>query len=477
MSQLETVIGLEVHVALATESKLFCGCSTEFGAPPNTHTCPICLGHPGVLPKLNRQAVEYAMKAALALNCDIAADSRFDRKHYFYPDNPTAYQVSQDEKPIGSRGWLEIDVNGETKRIGIMRVHLEEDAGKLIHTDGGTASLVDYNRVGIPLIEIVSEPDIRSPEEAVAYLDKLKAIMQYTEVSDVKMEEGSLRCDANISLREKGATHFGAKAEIKNMNSFRSVHRGLQFEERRQADLLKQGGSVVEETRRFDEATGETVSMREKGEATDYRFFPDPDLAALAIDDDWKARVKHAIPELPDARQKRYIDAYGLSSYDAGVITASKDLADFFEACLEHTSDAKAVANWVMGELSAHLNAHQLEMRDVPLTPQGLGTLIALIDKGTISHNIAKDVFKDMLDHGGDPEQIVKEKGLAQISDEGKLQEIVADVLAANPQSVADYKAGKKRALGFLVGQVMKATKGQANPKMVNELLRGQLDG
>lgn len=475
MNRYETVIGLEVHVELSTKSKIFCGCSTEFGAPPNTHTCPICLGHPGVLPVLNRQAVEYAMKAAMALNCDIATHSKFDRKNYFYPDNPKAYQISQSDQPIGENGWIDIEVDGETKRIGITRVHLEEDAGKLMHAEGAAASLVDFNRAGLPLIEIVSEPDMRSPAEARAYLEKLKAIIQYTGVSDVKMEEGSLRCDANISLRKRGDTTFGAKTEIKNMNSFRAVQRGLEFEEKRQAHVLDQGRTLVQETRRYNEADGTTISMRSKEEAHDYRYFPEPDLVRLTIDDAWKERVKASIPELPDSRQKRYVEQYGLPRYDAGVITASKSLADFFEDCLEHTENVKAVANWIMGDLSAHLNANDLDVKDVPLTPEGLGKMIALIDNGTISSKIAKKVFNEMLEHGGDPEQIVKEKGLVQISDEGKLREIVADVIANNPKSVEDFKNGKDRAIGFLVGQVMKATKGQANPQMVNELIREKL--
>ena len=475
MNRYETVIGLEVHVELSTKSKIFCGCSTEFGAPPNTHTCPVCLGHPGVLPVLNRQAVEYAMKAAMALNCDIATHSQFDRKNYFYPDNPKAYQISQSDQPIGENGWIEIEVDGEKKRIGITRVHLEEDAGKLMHAEGGSASLVDLNRAGLPLIEIVSEPDMRSPAEARAYLEKLKAIIQYTGVSDVKMEEGSLRCDANISLRKRGDTTFGAKTEIKNMNSFRAVQRGLEFEEKRQTRVLDQGRTLVQETRRYNEADGTTISMRSKEEAHDYRYFPEPDLVRLTIDDAWKERVKASIPELPDSRQKRYVEQYGLPRYDAGVITASKSLADFFEDCLEHTENVKAVANWIMGDLSAHLNANDLDVKDVPLTPEGLGKMIALIDNGTISSKIAKKVFKDMLENGGDPEQIVKEKGLVQISDEGKLREIVADVIANNPKSVEDFKNGKDRAIGFLVGQVMKTTKGQANPQMVNELIREKL--
>jgi aspartyl-tRNA(Asn)/glutamyl-tRNA(Gln) amidotransferase subunit B len=467
----ETVIGLEVHVELHTKTKIFCGCSTSFGDPPNTHTCPICLGHPGVLPVVNRQAVEYAMKAAMALGCEIADVTKFDRKNYFYPDLPKAYQISQYDQPIGRNGWIDIEVNGETKRIGITRVHLEEDAGKLTHVEGGYASLVDLNRVGTPLIEIVSEPDIRSPEEARAYLEKLRAIMLYCEVSDVKMEEGSLRCDANISLRPWGQKAFGVRAELKNMNSFRSVQRGLEYEEWRQADILDSGGEVVQETRRWDEAQGKTVSMRGKEEAHDYRYFPDPDLVRIVIDDEWKARVRASIPELPDARKARYMSEYGLPAYDAGVITASKKLADLFEESLRYTKDAKSAANWIMGDLLGYLNANNLELDDVKLTGQGLGEMIGLIEKGTISGKIAKTVFKAMLETGKGPQQIVEEQGLVQISDEGAIRAIVEKVIAANPQSVADYRAGKEKALGFLVGQVMRETKGKANPTLVNQLL------
>jgi aspartyl-tRNA(Asn)/glutamyl-tRNA(Gln) amidotransferase subunit B len=471
----ETVIGLEVHVELHTKTKIFCGCPTSFGAPPNTNTCPICLGHPGVLPVLNRKAVEYAMKAAMALNCRIASVSKFDRKNYFYPDLPKAYQISQYDKPIGEHGWIEIEVNGETKRIGITRLHLEEDAGKLTHVDGGFASLVDFNRVGTPLIEIVSEPDIRSPEEARAYLEKLRAIMQYCEVSDVKMEEGSLRCDANISLRPYGQKQFGAKVELKNMNSFRGVQRALEYEVLRQADVLDEGGRVVQETRRWDEAKGVTVSMRSKEEAHDYRYFPDPDLVQVVIDDEWKERVKATIPELPDARKARYTAEYGLPAYDAGVITSSKKLADFFEDSLNYTKDAKTVSNWIMGELLGYLNANNLEIDDVNITGKGLGELLGLIEKGTISNKIAKAVFKDMLATGKSPQQIVEEQGLVQISDESAIQEIVDRVIANNPQSVADFKAGKEKAIGFLVGQVMKETKGRANPGLVNRLMMERL--
>jgi aspartyl-tRNA(Asn)/glutamyl-tRNA(Gln) amidotransferase subunit B len=470
-SKYETVIGLEVHVELHTKTKIFCGCSTSFGAPPNTHTCPVCLGHPGVLPVLNRQAVEYAMKAAMALNCTIATDAKFDRKNYFYPDSPKAYQISQYDQPIGQNGWIDIEVNGETKRIGITRVHLEEDAGKLTHVDGGMASLVDFNRVGTPLIEIVSEPDIRSPEEARLYLEKLRAIMLYCDVSDVKMEEGSMRCDANISLRPYGQEKFGTRAELKNMNSFRSVQRGLEYEQWRQADILDSGGEVVQETRRYDDESGKTFSMRGKEESHDYRYFPDPDLVRLYIDDEWKARVRASIPELPDSRKARYVQEYGLPSYDAEVITASKQLADFFEDSLNYTKDAKAVSNWIMGDLLGYLNANNLEFSQVKVTGQGLGEMIGLIEKGTISGKIAKTVFKEMLETGKAPQTIVEEKGLVQINDEGAIKAVVEKVVANNPQSVADFKAGKEKAIGFLVGQVMRETKGKANPGLVNKLI------
>jgi aspartyl-tRNA(Asn)/glutamyl-tRNA(Gln) amidotransferase subunit B len=472
----ETVVGLEVHVELHTKSKIFCGCSTSFGAPPNTHTCPVCLGHPGVLPVLNRQAVEYAMKAAMAINCKVAEWCKFDRKNYFYPDSPKAYQISQFDQPIGENGWIDIEVEGVTKRIGITRLHLEEDAGKLTHIDGGFGSLADFNRVGTPLIEIVSEPDIRSPEEAKAYLEKLRAIMQYCDVSDVKMEEGSLRCDANISIRPYGQEKFGTRAELKNMNSFRGVQRGLEYEELRQADVLDSGGIVVQETRRWDEGQGKTISMRSKEEAHDYRYFPDPDLVRLHIDEEWRARVHASIPELPDARQMRYVQQFGLSSYDAGVLTASMKLANFFEASLGYTSDAKASANWIMGELLGYLNANNLELDDVKITGQGLGEMIQLIEKGTISSKIAKTVFKGLLETGKSPQQIVEEQGLVQISDESAILAVVDSVIAANPQSVEDFRNGKDKAIGFLVGQVMKETKGKANPGLVNKLLTDRLN-
>ncbi|MFD2115744.1 Asp-tRNA(Asn)/Glu-tRNA(Gln) amidotransferase subunit GatB [Paenibacillus yanchengensis] len=471
----ETVIGLEVHVELHTESKIFCGCSTSFGAPPNSHTCPICLGHPGVLPVLNYQAVEYAIKAAMAINCEIADISKFDRKNYYYPDSPKAYQISQFDQPIGEHGYVDIEVNGKTKRIGITRLHLEEDAGKLTHVDGGYASLVDFNRVGTPLVEIVTEPDIRTPEEAKAFLEKLRAIMLYCDVSDVKMEEGSMRCDANVSLRPYGQEKLGTRAELKNMNSYRGVQRGLEYEEIRQADLLDRGEEIVQETRRYDDALGKTFSMRGKEEAHDYRYFPDPDLVKVTISEQWKQQIAATIPELPDARKARYIAEYSLPSYDAEVITATRQLADFFEESMNYTKDAKSVSNWIMGDLLGYLNANNLELEQVKITGQGLGEMILLLEKGTISGKIAKTVFKTMLETGKLPQQIVEEQGLVQISDEGALLAIVDTIIAANPQSVEDYKAGKDKAIGFLVGQIMKETKGKANPALVNKLLLERL--
>jgi aspartyl-tRNA(Asn)/glutamyl-tRNA(Gln) amidotransferase subunit B len=470
----ETIIGLEVHVELKTNSKIFCGCSTEFGAPPNTHTCPICLGHPGVLPVLNKQAVEFAMRAAMALNCQVATDTKFDRKNYFYPDNPKAYQISQFDKPIGEHGYIDIEVDGKTKRIGITRLHLEEDAGKLTHVADG--SLVDFNRVGTPLIEIVSEPDIRTPEEAYAYLEKLKAIMQYTGVSDCKMEEGSLRCDANISLRPYGQEEFGTKTELKNLNSFSFVQKGLEHEQVRQEKVLLSGGVIPQETRRFDEASKTTILMRIKEGSDDYRYFPEPDLVDLYIDEAWKEKVRAEIPELPDARKARYVNELDLSAYDAMVLTQSIETSDFFEATLKAGVDPKQSANWIMGEVMAYLNAQNKELADLPLTPEALAKMISLIEKGTISSKIAKKVFTELVKNGGDPEQIVKEKGLVQISDEGALRELIMPIIEENKQSLIDYKNGKDRALGFLVGQVMKATKGQANPPMVNKIILEEVE-
>ncbi|MCK6255394.1 Asp-tRNA(Asn)/Glu-tRNA(Gln) amidotransferase subunit GatB [Fictibacillus sp. KIGAM418] len=474
MRKFETVIGLEVHVELKTNSKIFCGCSTDFGAPSNSHTCPICLGHPGVLPVLNKQAVDFSMRAAMALNCQINREQHFDRKNYFYPDNPKAYQISQLDKPIGEHGWIEIEVNGEKKKIGITRLHLEEDAGKLTHAADGS-SLVDLNRQGTPLMEIVSEPDIRTPEEAYAYLEKLKAIIQYTGVSDCKMEEGSLRCDANISIRPVGQKEFGTKTELKNLNSFAFVQKGLEYEEKRQEEEILGGGEILQETRRFDEKSNKTILMRVKEGSDDYRYFPDPDLVSLSVSEEWIERVRAEIPELPDARKKRYVSEFGLPAYDAGVLTASIKMADFFEEGMREKADPKLLSNWLMGEVSAFLNTESKEIGETPLTPGNLAKMIKLIEDGTISSKIAKKVLKEMIENGGDPQTIVKEKGLVQISDEGAIREFVVAVLDRNPQSIEDFKNGKDKAIGFLVGQVMKETKGKANPPLVNKLIAEEL--
>lgn len=471
--EFETVIGLEVHVELKTDSKIFSASPNHFGAEPNTNANMIDLGYPGVLPVLNKKVVDFGMKAAMALNCEVATHTKFDRKNYFYPDNPKAYQISQFDKPIGEHGWIEIEVNGYTKKIGITRIHLEEDAGKLTHGKG--YSLVDYNRQGTPLVEIVSEPDIRTPDEAYAYLEKLKSIIQYTGVSDCKMEEGSLRCDANISIRPVGQEEFGTKTELKNLNSFNFVRKGLEYEEKRQREVVLAGGDIDQETRRFDEATNTTILMRVKEGSDDYRYFPEPDLLDLYIDEEWKERIRAEIPELPDQRQKRYTEELGLPVYDAKVLTATKEMADFFEETIREGADPKQASNWIMGEFSAYLNAEQKELQDTKLTAQGLAGMIKLIEDGTISTKIAKQVFKDLVEQGGSAEEIVKAKGLVQISDEGALLKIVTETLDANPQSIEDFKNGKNKAVGFLVGQIMKATKGQANPQLVNKILNGEL--
>lgn len=474
----ETVIGLEVHCELKTESKIFCGCSTKFGADQNTNVCPVCLGLPGVLPVINEKVVEFAVRAGLALNCQILPFSKFDRKNYYYPDLPKNYQTSQYDLPIAVNGYLDIEVNGETKRIGITRVHMEEDAGKLVHS--GTISnseyaLVDYNRTGVPLIEIVSEPDLRSPEEAKAYLEKMRSILQYIDVSDCKMEEGSLRCDANISLRPMGTEPFGTKTELKNLNSFRSVQRGLEYEVERQTEVLEDGGRIIQETRSWDEAKGVTRSMRSKEQAHDYRYFPEPELVPIVVDPAKVASIRANLPELPDARKARMMADHGLSAYDAETITASRAMADYFDAAVKAGAEAKAAANWLMGDVSKHLNAANIPVEACPVTAAKLAGLIALIDKGTISGKIAKTVFESMWESGKDAETIVKEQGLVQISDEGAIVAIVDGVIAANPQSVADFNAGKEKAIGFLVGQVMKQSKGRANPELVNKLLKERL--
>ena len=470
----ETIVGLEIHVELKTDTKIMSPAPAHFGAEPNKNIHVVDIAYPGVLPTLNKKAVEYGMKASMALNCDVAPIMNFDRKHYFYPDNPKAYQISQDKRPVGSNGWIEIEVDGKKKKIRIERVHLEEDAGKLTHTENGH-SLVDLNRQGTPLIEIVTEADVRSPEEAYAFLEKLKAIIQYTGVSDVRMEEGSLRCDANISLRPFGQEKFGTKTELKNLNSFNFIRRGIANEVARQEKILLSGGTIQQETRRYDEATGDTVLMRIKGSANDYRFINDPDLPEVHIEQEWMDRVRKEIPELPDARKARYVSEMDLPEYDAHVLTLTKEMSDFFDATVKAGAEPKLASNWLMGDVSAYLNAESKELHGTPLTPENLAQLVKLITDGTISSKIAKKVFMDLVKKGGNPADIVKEKGLVQISDEGTLRTIITEILDNNEQSIEDFKNGKDRAVGFLVGQVMKATKGQANPPLVNKLLMEEI--
>lgn len=478
MSRYEAVIGLEVHVELKTKTKLFCGCSTEFGKEANTQVCPVCLGLPGSAGVLNKKAVELATKAGLALNCEIGTHTWFDRKNYYYPDLPKGFQISQVFRPIAYKGYLDIEVNGESKRINITRAHLEEDPGKLVHSGASItsshSSFVDYNRSGMPLIEIVSEPEIRSGEEAKAYLEKLKAILEYTGVSDVKMEQGSLRCDANVSVRPVGTETFGTKTEIKNMNSFRAVQRAIEYEVERQIEVLEDGGKIIQETRGWDENKGITVSMRNK-EDPDYRCFIEHEATQIVLTPEWIEEIRATLPELPDARKKRLVEEYGLPAYDASVITSSLELAEFFDAAVARFPDAKTVSNWIMGELLRLLNANNIELSEAKVTPEGLAVLLELIKKGSISNKMGKEVFEIMFKEGKDPEAIIKEKGFVQISDEGQLNKIIAEVIANNPKSVEDFKSGREQAIGFLVGQVMKATKGQANPGIVNNMLREML--
>ena len=473
----EAIIGLEVHAQLLTKTKIFCGCSTEFGAPPNTHTCPVCLGMPGVLPVLNRKVVEYTIRMALATNCTIAQESRFARKNYFYPDLPKGYQISQYELPIAQHGHIFISVNRERKRIGITRIHMEEDAGKLIHDPHRPISAVDFNRSGVPLIEIVSEPDIRTSEEAGAYLRQLRAILQYLEICDGNMEEGSFRCDANVSVRPAGTNTFGTRTELKNMNSFKHVENALVYEIRRQEAVIEDGGEVVQETRLWDPDDGVTVSMRGKEEAHDYRYFPDPDLLPLVIDEDWVEQIRSTLPELPDDKQARFVEHYGIPLYDAQLLTSSRGLADYFEACVKYFPEPKTVSNWVMGSLLATLKAENKTIEQSPVSPERMAELLRLIDSGVISGKIAKTVFEEMASSSNAPETIVREKDLIQITDPDAIAEVVKQVLAEHPKEVADYKAGKTKVFGFLVGQVMKATRGKANPTMVNEILKGMLQG
>ncbi len=473
--EFEAVIGLEVHAQLKTATKIFCGCSTSFGAAPNTQVCPVCLGMPGVLPVLNRKVVEYAIRMGLATHCRISTESRFARKNYFYPDLPKGYQISQYEQPICHHGWIDISLEDGTKRIGITRIHMEEDAGKLLHDPGGAFSRVDLNRTGVPLIEIVSEPDMRTPEEAVAYLKSLHSILRYLDICDGNMEEGSFRCDANVSIRPKGSEGFGTRTEIKNVNSFRFIEKALQYEIRRQIDVVLDGGSVIQETRLWDTATQQTFSMRGKEEAHDYRYFPDPDLVPLHIDDAWIQEIERTLPELPDAKRKRFMEAYGLSSYDAAILTSDRELAHYFERCAEHSGNPKGSCNWIIGPLLSLLKTEGSGIDAIRIQPEDLAELIQLIDRGTISGKIAKTVFEEMAASGKKAEAIVQEKGLVQVTDSAQIEAIVREVIAANPKEAADYRAGKEKLMGFFVGQVMKASKGKANPQVVNEILKKML--
>jgi len=473
--EFEPVIGLEIHAQLKTKTKIFCGCSTAFGAPPNTHTCPVCLGMPGVLPVLNKKVVEYTMRMAVATNCRIAQESRFARKNYFYPDLPKGYQISQYELPIALHGAVDVEVNGDIHHIGITRIHMEEDAGKLVHDPDRPLSMVDLNRTGVPLIEIVSEPDIRSPEAAGAYLRQLRAIVRYLEICDGNLEEGSFRCDANVSIRPMGSEVLGTRAEIKNLNSFKHVEKALQYEIDRQKEILIESGAVVQETRLWDPDRGRTTSMRSKEEAHDYRYFPDPDLLPLVIDDGWMEDVKNGLPELPDQKKKRFMDQYRLPSYDADYLTSDRELAGYFEDCLRSYPNAKHVSNWIMGSLLSLLNAQGKAIESSPISAQALVELLQIVDDGTISGKIAKTVFEEMAKTGRPARQIVEQKGLVQISDSSAIEEIIVGVISNNPKEVEAYKGGKSKLLGFFVGQVMQATGGQANPQMVNAILKEKL--
>lgn len=473
--EFETVIGLEIHAQMKTKSKIFCGCSTEFGAPPNTHTCPVCLGMPGSLPVLNRQVVESAIKLGLATDSAINRENRFARKNYFYPDLPKGYQISQFELPICEHGSIEIEVEGQSpKTIGITRIHMEEDAGKLIHDDREPVSYVDLNRTGTPLLEIVSEPDLRSPEEAAAYLKKLHAIVRYLDICDGNMQEGSFRCDANISLRPRGQQEFGTRTELKNMNSFRNVQLALEYEVRRQRDLLLEGGTVIQQTLLWDADRGRTEPMRGKEEAHDYRYFPDPDLILVQIEEPWVERVRGELPELPDKRRLRFSRDFELTDYDAALLTASRELADYFETAYRAYGNAKKLANFIGTELLRDYGPERIT--ECPVQPAQLASLLVMTEEGKISGKIAKTVFGEMLATGKDPEVIVKEKGLVQMSDEGQLVTLVQEILAANPEQVQQFRDGKTKVMGFFVGQLMQKTKGQANPQMANQLFTQELN-
>jgi aspartyl-tRNA(Asn)/glutamyl-tRNA(Gln) amidotransferase subunit B len=480
IAKYQPVIGLEVHVQLATRTKIFCACPTGFGAPPNSNVCPVCLGMPGALPVLNREAVEMAVRASLALHCRINPTSRFARKNYFYPDLPKGYQISQYDQPVAEHGYLDVEVAGQpVKRLGITRVHMEDDAGKSIHDgfrDSDRYTYVDLNRSGTPLIEIVSEPDMRSSDEAFAYLTEIKQILQYAGVSTCDMEKGHLRCDANVSVMLKGAERFGTKAEVKNLNSFRFLKAALDYEIARQVAVLESGGRVKQETRLYNPDLGETFGMRSKEEAHDYRYFPEPDLVPLRIGAEWMARITETVVELPSDRRERFIRDYELREYDAGVLTATRELSDYFERAAKASGDPKAAANWVMGDLLGALKAENKEIGESPVTPEQLGELIALIGKGELSGKLAKDIFPKMLAGNGSPREIMEREGLKQISDSSALEKMVDDVIAANPKQVEQYRGGKTTVINFLVGQVMKASRGQANTAAVNELLKRKLD-
>lgn len=473
----ETVIGLEVHAQLKTETKIFCGCSTQFGAPPNTHVCPVCLGMPGMLPVLNRKVVAYAMKMGLATHCTIARESRFARKNYFYPDLPKGYQISQYELPIAQNGHIDVDIDGAGKRIGIHRIHMEEDAGKLTHDPNRPISRVDFNRTGVPLIEIVSEPDMRSPEEAGVYLRNLRSILRYLDICDGNMEEGSFRCDANVSVRPKGSPTLGTRTELKNLNSFKHVEKALHYEAARQIDILSDGGRIIQETRLWDPEKGQSFSMRGKEEAHDYRYFPDPDLLPLVVDDAWMAEIMAELPELPVEKKTRFISQYALPAYDAEFLASSRELAEYFEACVLIFPKAKSVSNWIMGPLGALLNAEGITIDAIPVSAKRLTELLMLVEEGVISAKIAKAVFDDMAKTGKSPRDIVREKGLVQVRDTGAIEAVVDKVLAQNPGEVEAYRGGKTKLIGFFVGQIMRETRGKADPQLVNEILARKLNG
>jgi len=475
--EFETVIGLEIHAQLLTDTKIFCGCSAKFGGAPNSHTCPVCLGMPGVLPVLNKKVVEFAMKMSLATNCEINKSCSFARKNYFYPDLPKGYQISQYAYPLSEHGYVFLDVDGAQKKIGLTRIHMEEDAGKLMHDEHNPVSYVDLNRAGVPLIEIVSEPDMRSPAEAADYLKRLHEILVYLEICDGNMEEGSFRCDANVSIRPQGQKEFGTRTELKNMNSFRNVQRALEYEIKRQQYLLESGGKVVQETRLWDDAQGATNPMRSKEEAHDYRYFPDPDLVPILIDDAWVEKIRKELPELPLAKRERFIKDYQIPAYDAGVLTADKALANYYEEVVRLCDKPKAASNWVMGDVLRFLNEEKRDIRNCPISPASLAEMISLIDEGTISGKMAKDIVEEMYKSGKPPKVIVEEKGMVQITDEGELIKTITAIIEANPNQLKDYRGGKEKLFGFFVGQVMKATQGKANPQLVNDLLKKMLAG